>query len=139
MSTPLEVCLFVVKSFIGKWYLWGGDDPAGFDCSGLMVEGLKAAGVLSRGGDWTADQLMKQCGFPESMPEIGCLVFWGTSNKATHVEMIVGVSSTGAWTIGASGGGSTTRTIDDAREQNAYIKVRPMRPGHISIRSPWIL
>lgn len=138
MNTPLDVALFVVKAWLGRWYTWGGDDPSGVDCSGLMVAALKAAGVLPRGGDWNANTLMGM--FPEAIPSVGCLVFWPSRDDpevAGHVEMIVGLGRDSAWTIGASGGGRSVRTIDDAIERNAFVKVRPMRSGHIAIRNPF--
>ena len=138
MNTPLDVCLWTVKQFHGRWYRWGGDSPAGFDCSGLCIEGLKAAGVLERKFDTTADGLMKDQGWnPPDELHPGCLVFWGSNGKATHVEMVVGVSNTQSWTIGASGGGSGVRTVDDAIRLSAWVKVRPTRDGYIAIRDPF--
>ena len=44
--------------YLGKPYIWGGDDPVGgFDCSGLVVELFKSVGKLPRQGDWTAHDL----------------------------------------------------------------------------------
>lgn len=140
MNTPLEICLYVVKSYLGRPYTWGGENPLeGFDCSGLCIEGLKAAGLVPRDGwDTTADGLMKDCGWnTASTLQPGCLVFWGAGGKATHVEMVIANSTDRTWTIGASGGGRATRTLDDAIRMNAYIKVRPTRPGYIAIRDPF--
>lgn len=120
----------IAMAYLGKPYIWGGDDPMrGFDCSGFVIEILKSVGKLPRRGDWTADMLYNR------LPKIerkdvrnGCLIFWeGNSGKMIHVEFMI--NSTLA--IGASGGGSKTKTIEDAIQQNAFIKVRPIdsRPG----------
>ena len=45
-------------SYLGTPYIWGGDDPSGFDCSGFVVECLKTAGFLSENEDYTADGLL---------------------------------------------------------------------------------
>ena len=116
----------VAWSFIGKPYLWGGDDPvAGFDCSGFCIEILKSVGLLPRGGDWTAQNLADK--FKEhktDSPSEGCLVFWqNRSGRIIHVEYCLD----GELAIGASGGGSKTTDEADAIAQNAYIKVRPFR------------
>jgi cell wall-associated NlpC family hydrolase len=124
-DTALDVFLYDVLSFLGTWYSWGGDDPTGFDCSGLVVEGLKAAGLIARGSDHTADQLWKM--YPRTeLPKPGCLVLFGKKTKATHVEVVVGVDATAGtvWTVGASGGGSRTRTKEDAIRDNAFVKMR---------------
>ena len=59
-------------------------------------------------------------------PGIGKLVFWfGSdirSDKAIHVEMMIDNDHT----IGASGGGSATKTIADAVKHNAFVKMRPL-------------
>ena len=48
-----ELFVDVLWNYLGTWYSWGGDDPEGFDCSGLVVEGLKSVGMIPRGGDAT--------------------------------------------------------------------------------------
>ena len=122
--TQLELVMRVAWSFLGKPYLWGGDDPmAGFDCSGFVIECLKSAGLLPRDGDWTAAAL-KERFKSVAMPRPGCLVFWANAQgKIVHVELCLDAE----YSIGASGGGSRTLTVADAIAQNAYIKVRPMK------------
>ena len=46
-------------SYRGTPYVWGGDDPSGFDCSGFVLECLKSVGLLPERADLTADRLMK--------------------------------------------------------------------------------
>ncbi|GAF87187.1 unnamed protein product, partial [marine sediment metagenome] len=53
----------------------------------------------------------------------GCLVFWKTgSGHIRHIEFCIG----NGLSLGASGGGSSTRTEQDAILRNAFIKVRPI-------------
>lgn len=113
--------------FVKTPYMWGGDDPmAGFDCSGFVIECMKAMGLLPYKGDWTAHALwvlFKDKEMTSGTP--GCLVFWkdkpGPNGKMTHVEIVVhpGLS------LGASGGGSKIDTLQMAIERDAYIKMRP--------------
>ena len=126
--TDKQIAIKVAWSFIGKPYIWGGDDPVkGFDCSGFVIECLKSAGVLPRKGDWTAQGLYNSFyknHWQGKEVTTGCLVFWGAStSKITHVELCLD----DAFSIGASGGGSKTLTEIDAIKQNAYIKIRPFR------------
>ena len=134
----VELATKVAWSLHGKPYIWGGDDPmAGFDCSGFVIEILKSVGVLPRGGDWTADGLWRMFSTRQTMlPSEGCLAFWTSDGThARHVEYCINDSTT----IGASGGGSDTVTIQDAIENNAYIKVRPIHtPGLLGYINPFI-
>jgi hypothetical protein len=120
---------------LGLQYKWGGDDPLdGVDCSGLGIEGLKACGEFPREGDATA--LILATMFPETKePKPGCLIFWG--NPINHVEIVYKVEDDKVYTIGASGGGSKTLTVEDAIKHNAYVKIRPARPNHVKMVDPF--
>lgn len=110
--------------YVGTPYIWGGDDATGFDCSGLVIEILKSLGILPRKGDWTANGLLER--FEDktvSHPYEGCLVFYGKNNYATHVEYCIDND----YCIGASGGNKSTTNIERAIEQNAFVKVRPIK------------
>ena len=113
-------------SFHGKPYLWGGDDPmAGFDCSGLVMEALQSVGMIKRGLDYTAAGLYNM--FRSRVvdtPKAGCLVFWYDSHGGNiiHVEMCVDKY----YVVGASGGGRATDSLQDAIDQNAYVKMSPI-------------
>lgn len=132
--TKRDLALKVAWSLHNTPYKWGGDDPMqGFDCSGFVVEILKSIGLISRGSDYTAQGLYELFKDREADSVfVGTLVFWGRNRHSiTHVEF--GIDS--GITMGASGGGSKTITTQDAIEQNAYIKIRPVRPGYIKVVS----
>lgn len=116
-----EIALEYIKSFIGKPYIWGGDNPMqGFDCSGLTLEYLKAMGIVQRNIDMTAQDIFNLFEKTNS-PERGDLVFYQNKDgKIIHVEIMLNKEMS----IGASGGGSTTINIDEAIKQDAFIKVR---------------
>lgn len=126
----------IAMSYLGTFYTWGGDDPSGFDCSGLVIECLKSVGLLPRSGDWTAAGLSKR--FVSVMePKPGDLVFWVSKvgTRVIHVEIYIG----SGLSIGASGGGSKTKTIANAVRQNAFIKIRPVasRGGEVLYCDPY--
>ena len=122
----VELATKVAWSFIGIPYKWGGNDPmAGFDCSGYCIEIMKSVGIFPRAGDWTAQTLWdKHRDKNQDYPSEGALVFWHDRSltKIVHVEYCLDHFHA----IGASGGGGRTITVQDAIEQDAYIKVRPI-------------
>ena len=121
-----KVALDYIKSFAGTPYLWGGDDPSGFDCSGLAVEFCKAGGALPRKGDLSSRGLFRSFSdHAVSRPYPGCLVFYSSKSdpeRINHVEICLDRH----FALGASGGGSKTVSLEDAARMNAYVKVRPI-------------
>ena len=119
-----DMVLKIAFSYLGKPYIWGGDDFSGFDCSGFVIECLKSIGSLPRKGDWTAAALYHKFPIKPANGKAGDLVFWANTEggRIIHVEICVNDDLS----IGASGGGSTTKTEADAIRQNAFIKIRPM-------------
>ncbi len=110
--------------FVGLPYRWGGDDSVdGFDCSGLVLELLKAAGAYPQSSDITADGLYKLfAGLSLPEPTFGSLAFFG-AGPVSHV----GFCLNGTHMLEAGGGGSKTLTKADAAAQNAFIRVRPIK------------
>lgn len=129
--TARKIADRVAWTYVGTPYLWGGDDPLeGFDCSGLVIEVLKSAGILPRVGDWTAQGLYERfADQATAVPVAGCLAFWRRDGRMTHVEYCISWSHT----IGASGGGSRTTDLAAAVRSGAYVKVRPIRDGAIFV------
>lgn len=119
-----EEFVWYAEQFIGKPYIWGGDDPVlGFDCSGLVCECLKSIGKIDRKADFTAAALYQQFYTHVTPgPKRGALVFY--SNKMSGPIIHVEICRNEIQSIGASGGGSTTLTVADAIAQNAFIKIR---------------
>lgn len=125
-----DLALAYLWEYIGTWYSWGGDDPEGFDCSGIVVEVLKGVGLMPRGSDMTADAL--RLAFPgTNNPVPGCLCLWQArgEERAVHVEMIYKTIDGVHYTVGASGGGSRTTSKEQAMKDNAFVKLRPARAG----------
>ena len=134
-----SIFLQVAMSFYGTFYSWGGDDPSGFDCSGLTVECGKSIGILPRRGDWPARGLhLLWKNNQVTIPKAGDIVFWQNKarNDIVHVEIILNEELS----IGASGGGSRTKTRQDAIRDNAFIKIRPFnsRPYLKGFFNPYI-
>jgi cell wall-associated NlpC family hydrolase len=75
--------------FLGVPYLWGGNTPKGFDCSGLIQRIFKLCGVLlPRDSDMQAQfGKRKHSGRLDSL-RTGDLLFFGkSSSQITHVAM----------------------------------------------------
>jgi cell wall-associated NlpC family hydrolase len=111
--------------FVGLPYIWGGDDPIrGFDCSGLVVELLKAFGLVEGSYDGSAEQIYQKY-LPQvaSVPEFGTLVFFGHSTDTiTHV----GFCLNNYLMLEAGGGDSSCTDSDISAKKNAFIRIRPI-------------
>jgi len=124
LATPgaqrASVAVDFALSELGAPYLWGGDGPGGFDCSGLTQAAYRAAGIaLPR----TA-QAQYDAGPP--VPEgdhlqAGDLVFFGNSTAAVeHVGILV----------------SATEMVD-APHSGAFVRVEPFAwPDYLGATRP---
>ncbi len=78
---------------LGKPYIWGGNGPIGYDCSGLALASWESAGV---GFARVANDQYNTAGVPMAMADLqaGDLVFWGSdpTNWTTvdHTALYVG-------------------------------------------------
>lgn len=111
--------------FIGIPYIWGGNHPAlGYDCSGFIQEILSSVGLDPK-GDQSAQTLyiiLKQGTWKEGL-QPGALLFFG---KSEHLITHVALQVDSHHMIEAGGGGSSTRTKEDAIKSNAFIRIRPI-------------
>lgn len=116
-----------IQSLLGTPYKWGGSDPIeGFDCSGLCIELLIAEGKLPHKFDATSHGLYIRCRekfLPKSFPTFGDLAFYGTTKKVTHV----GYCLDDKLMVEAGGGNSRTKSTPIAAEQDAFIRIRPIK------------
>ncbi len=117
------------KAQLGKPYIWGGEGPDTFDCSGFAQWALSLIG-LDKNGDQSADGLYrhfkkKEFGAPvesQSATILGDLVFYGKPKRVTHVVVAWGKGLM----IEAGGGGSKTVTVELARKAKAEVRIRPI-------------
>ncbi len=124
-SSARRWLLQTALAYLGAPYVWGGDDPSGFDCSGFVLECLKSAGLVGEHEDYTADSLMRKFSSHEvSEPCEGALLFTlDQHGNATHVVICLDQY----FQIGASGGTSKTSDKAASWRDNAFVKIRPIR------------
>jgi hypothetical protein len=84
-----EVIAFTRKAMQQpNYYLWGGTVGPNYDCSGLMQAAFSSVGI------WLPRDAYQQEAFTQpiaiSQLEPGDLIFFGTSQKATHVGLYLG-------------------------------------------------
>jgi hypothetical protein len=101
--TPGDKAVLFAFQQVGKPYIWGGNGPVGYDCSGLALASWEhGAGI---GFARVADDQYHTAGVPVAMNQLqaGDLVFWGTNTSdwttVYHTAIYVG----GNWIVEATG------------------------------------
>lgn len=120
-----------LTSFIGVPYIWGGNNPlVGFDCSGLVMEGLKRQGLVGPHEDLTSQGIYERLvGFKHFAPETvhlqeNDLLFFGTSPmNITHIS----VARDNHIMLEAGGGDSSCTSVEISKQKNAFVRERPIR------------
>jgi cell wall-associated NlpC family hydrolase len=136
MTDKVKLMLNYALSLLSRPYRWGGDDPlAGFDCSGYVQECLASIGLDPK-GDQTAQGLYDHfAGISEREAGPGSLVFFGSStSKISHVALLWDSEHM----LEYGGGGPNTTNLQQAIEQNAYGRMRPItsRKDVVAILKP---
>lgn len=114
-----------LKCFIGSRYQWTGEGPynIGFDCSGLVQEGLRAFGFVGQ-EDRNSQNLYEfllQKGAKHVLAgdflAVGDVVFFGKDNKSiTHIGVMIN-----NWQYIEAGGGDS-KTVD-----KGMVRIRPIK------------
>ncbi len=110
--TPGDKAVMFAFQQLGKPYIWGGNGPVGYDCSGLaLASWTQAAGVTFAR---VADDQYQTAGTPVALGQLqaGDLVFWGTDTTdwttVYHTAIYVG----GNWIVEATGDQVQLNAID---------------------------
>jgi cell wall-associated NlpC family hydrolase len=119
-----QIAVVVACHMIGSTYRWDDrNSSTGLDCSGLIVELLKSAGVLPLDGSWTASELAdRYAHYAVQTVHEGCLLFWGADQKIRHVEFAISPFHS----LGALGDGGSTVRISEAISSSSFVRVRPI-------------
>jgi cell wall-associated NlpC family hydrolase len=137
MTTDDKINLYleIMWKKYGLLYRWGSKGPVTYDCSGVVSEALKSVGYLRTDCCLTAQAIFETLSKSEWSEKLqkGSVVFFGKSLiEITHVGIAINEQSY----IGASSGDHTTVDDSIAIQQNAYVKVRPLRHDIVACLFP---
>jgi cell wall-associated NlpC family hydrolase len=132
-STPqLNAMLAAAMSRQGKPYVWGGNGPNVFDCSGLVKWSFAQAGIVMP--RVAADQALAGPAVPVSQLQPGDLLFYHTDatapNYISHVAIYIGKG----WMIQAPEPGKTVEVVpaDLGSEFAGAIRVSPAQAASVA-------
>ncbi|MFJ1753894.1 C40 family peptidase [Kitasatospora sp. NPDC088134] len=90
-SSGVEAAVSYALAQVGKPYVWGGNGPNGFDCSGLVQQAFRRAGISTpRVAD---DQYRAATPIDADQLRRGDLVFWSGNGRVSgihHVAIYLG-------------------------------------------------
>ncbi|MFJ2862651.1 C40 family peptidase [Kitasatospora sp. NPDC087314] len=105
-SGSVESAIGYALAQLGKPYVWGGNGPSGYDCSGLVQQAYRRSGIsLPRVAD---DQYAATTPISAGQLRRGDLVFWSDSGRASGIHH-VGIYLGGGKFVEAPRPGKTVR------------------------------
>ncbi|MBQ0830112.1 C40 family peptidase [Streptomyces tagetis] len=85
-TASLEPALTYALAQLGKPYIWGGNGPTGYDCSGLVQQAYRRAGIsLPR---VASDQYGATTKISSSSLRRGDLLFWSSNGRQSGVHHV---------------------------------------------------
>lgn len=114
-----------IQKFIGKPYIYGGQGPDGFCCSGIIVATLRGVGKLKTKEDLSAAALYERFheAREQTIPYGGCLIFWfDRKGDVEHVAMLID----NQFIVEAGAGDRETLTAKDAARDDAMVRMREL-------------
>ena len=93
-TTPGDKAVLFAFQQLGKPYIWGGNGPVGYDCSGLALASWSTEPASASPGWPTTSTTRPGAAVPMARLDPGDLVFWGTSatdwTSVYHTALYVG-------------------------------------------------
>jgi NlpC/P60 family len=132
MTNPLDAILRFADAQLGKPYLWGGEGPNSFDCSGLTMDAYKQAGI-SLPHNAQAQFAQTQSSIVRGALQPGDLVFFGSAGRIHHVGIAVG----GGKMIDAPHHGANVRIEPIAGD--FFAATRPLGGSGFSLPTPGVM
>ena len=114
-----------VSSFISN-----SDDPIfGWNCSGLISEGLRGVGLIGHNERLSVLDIYKR--FANTVvtdrPVKGDILFYGTMKPGAEPELVhVAAMLDDYHIIEAGGGNGSVDTDEEAAKKNAFVRIRPV-------------
>lgn len=90
-SGGIEAAISFAKAQLGDWYLWGGEGPDRWDCSGLTMMSFRQAGIYLP--HFSGAQYDAGTPIPVSSARRGDLLFWTSNGRPSgihHVAIYLG-------------------------------------------------
>jgi cell wall-associated NlpC family hydrolase len=139
INSKREAALAIMMAQLNDPYSWQGNSrlqDGGVDCSGALIFTFRELQMIGPKDDFASYELAEKYPEVDSLRE-GVLLFWMRGSRIGHVEMVLGYMEGEWWTIGASGGGSATDTIEEAQAADARVKMRPVVRGWVKAVDPF--
>jgi peptidoglycan DL-endopeptidase CwlO len=132
-STPqINVMLAAAMSRQGKPYVWGGNGPDVFDCSGLVKWSFAQAGIVMP--RVAADQALAGPAVPVSQLQAGDLLFYHTDATAPNYISHVAIYMGNGWMIQAPEPGKNVEVVpaDLGSEFAGAVRVSPAQAASVA-------